>query len=697
MECLSTTISSLIRFTWILARLLTYRPAIADILEASTNMSSSMGTAQRTFGDVQDHPLALHDDSTSTSSHTLPLSPADTHTLSPSSDHSHFISSSLPSPGKARRKPVPRITSAELDDTLSQRHLSEDISRYPSTVTGHIGCATRDDRFADASGPYQMVPVDEYGVMIDLPKQLKMFSEGSRDPTVSSFEAFVLAPSTSSFTIYDKTSVNRKDEREEANLRPDASSAEGKESRSAKSSPLKNQVKVSMESRRTITSTKASSDTIRSGAATIEVSHSSTKSKQSWNLFSQIENPNAGRAEHSESSDQTDPPSPSKTSPRSAVTPRTQRHLRKLSVQPISPFQIPPLAQDMESQKSPSRRSKATQHVDRTPKMDSREMSPPASDKTIKSFSALHRASIDTPGVVHRGNEWAVPVVRVDETPTKRKRGGPNGRSQTDRNLASSSHQIQHDALAKPTSTSGQIKLVAGTPRPLSITAYNGILRVDSRYLDDNDLVVRLEANERDVPVRESAQGEGDAKAGYWDYSIVTGIGGSPSRDYSTLLRSTSMLKQFADLAGLANGGKGMNASLPGTSPTKELPAVPAGRPAATLTAPRSSSDKSLTCSSNYPDDTDDVSEHSPSKYGGKRRGRHARRRGNRPVSMASLAAPLGEDLGTTTPGSETQDVSDSGHVGVALQVGPTQRVNTSCESSFAHVSLGYETCNALD
>jgi hypothetical protein len=663
-------------------------------------MPSTLGSPQRTFGDVQDHPLAQHDDSTSTSSHTLPLSPADTHGSSPTPDYSHFISTSLPSPGKARRKPVPRITSAELDDTLSQRHLSEDISRYPSTVTGHIGHATRDDRFADASGPYTMVPVDEYGVMIDLPKRLKMFSEGSRDPTVSSFEAFVLAPSTSSFTIYDKSSVKKKEERKEANGHLDESSTEGKEPRSPKSSPLKNQVKVSMESRRTITSTKASSDTIRSSGATIEVSHSSTKTKQSWNLFSRIENPNSGRAEHSESSDQTDPPSPSKTSPRSVVTPKIQRHLRKLSVQPISPFQIPPLSQDMESKKSPSRRSKATQHGERSPQIDSRDMSPPASDKTIKSFSALHRGSIDTPGMAQRGNEWSIPLLRVDETPTKRKRGGPSGRSQTDRSLAPSSHQIQHDALAKPTSTSGstsgRIKLVAGTPRPLSITPYSGIPRIDSRYLDDNDLVVRLEANERDRPAEEKTHGEGDAKAGYWDYSIVTGIGGSPSRDYSTLLRNTSMLKQFADLASLAHGAKGMNGSLAATSPTKELPAVPAGRPAASMTAPRSSSDKSLTCSSNYPDDTDNVSEHSPSKYGGKRRGRHARRRGNRPVSMASLAAPLGEDLGTTTPGSEAQDVSDSGLVEVALPKGPTPRLNTSCESSFAHVSPGCQSCDAL-
>lgn len=657
-------------------------------LETTLIMPSTLAPTHRPFDRVQDHPLALHDDSNSlTSSHSLPSNPTDTHGSPRRPDHSQFISSSLPSPGKGHRKPVPRITSAELDDTLSQRHLSEDISRYPSTVTGHIGCATRDDRFADASGPYQMVPVDEYGVMIDLPKQLKMFSDRSRDPTVSSFEAFVLAPSTSSFTIFEKASVNKKGSREEVNGDGDGSLTEGKERKTPRSSPLKNQVKVSMESRRTITSTKASSDTIRSGATTIEVSHSSTKTKQSWNLFSRIENPNSARAEQSESSDQADPPTPSKPSPKSIITPKTQRHLRKLSVQPVSPFQIPPLSQNTESNKSPTRRSKAPHEGEKTPQITSRDMTPPASNKTIRSFSALHRASIDTPAMTQRGNGWSIPLLRVDDSPTKRKRVGTNARTLNDRYVAPSSHRITEDAI--PLHNSGRIKLVAGNARNVSTTSNHGIPRVETRYLDDNDLVVRLEANERDHPVAETTQSEGDAMVGYWDYSIVTGVEGSPSRDYSMLLRNTGMLKQFVDLPSRVQNGMGINTSTSRTG--KVAPDLIDEATTAPLPAPRSSSDKSLTCSSNYPDDTDDVSEHSPSNYDGKRRGRHTRRRENRPVSMASLATPLGEDAKAIEQArSVGQVVYDSRSVGVALPMGPDARINTPCESSFAQVRLGF-------
>lgn len=660
-------------------------PRTARILEQITIMPSNSGLTHRAYGCVQDHPLTMPDVSNSlTSSHTLPSSSTTPPGSSLTTDRSQITSSSLPSPGKDRRDPAPGATIAKLGDTFSERHLSEDISRYPSTITGQIGCATRDDRFADASGPYQMVPVNEYGVMIDLPEQFKMFAERSRDPTVSSFEAFVLAPSSSSFTIHEKNSTDKKEQSDKANLDVDGSVTEGK-AKTPKSSPLKNQVKVSMESRRTINSAKASSDTIRSRATIIELSHSSTKTKQSWNLFSRIDSPNSARPKLSEESNRMDPPSSSKPSPGSAVTPKTQRQFRKISVQPVSPFQVPPFSQDTSSNKSLSRRSKTTQHG-QTPPIDSRDISPPASDKTIRSFSALNRASIDTPAMMQRGHGWSVPLLRVDETPTKCKKVGANGQGKGKRDAIAASRQASHDMVGNPAHNSSGIKLVSVNPRVVSTTSISGIPRVETRYLSDSDLVTRLEANERDHPAVGNAQGEGEARAGYWDYSIVTGVEGSPSRDYAMLLRNASMLERFADLPSVTQKGKDHLVPT-NLRPANEATGVGNATAAAPFGAPPSSSDKSLTCSSNYPDDTDDVSEQSASKYSGKRRGRHARR--DRPVSMASLAAPLGENLGLTEQDEDVGEVeADCRDMGVALPMGPVVRLNTPCESSFGQVRL---------
>ncbi|GHJ87593.1 hypothetical protein NliqN6_3995 [Naganishia liquefaciens] len=399
-----------------------------------------------------------------------------------------------------------------------------------------------------------MVPLDEYGVMVGVPKQFKMFAERSRDPTVSSFEAFVLAPSSSSFTIYDKNNGNKNDQ---PNGDLHESALEGKEREKPNSSPLKNQVKVSIESRRTITSAKASSDTIRSGATTIESSHSIPKSKQSWKLFSRFESPNSARTRRSEDSDRTNPPSPSKLSPKSAVTPRTQRKFRKLSVQPVSPLQIPPLSQEIQPKKSSSRRTKALRDGE-TSQTNRPDMSPPASDKTIRSFSALNRASIDTPVMTQRGYGWSIPLLTVHETPTKRKGGSENLCMTNGPDAAALS-------LADQANNNGRIRLVSGNPRTVPRTSINGIPRVETRYVEDGDLVLRLEANERDHLAAGDPHKEGDARQGYWDYSIVTGVGGSPSREYAMVLRNASILKSLADLPSLKEG-KGNSDSIPASS-----------------------------------------------------------------------------------------------------------------------------------
>ncbi|KAJ9115185.1 hypothetical protein QFC20_001052 [Naganishia adeliensis] len=173
----------------------------------------------------------------------------------------------------------------------------------------------------------------------------------------------------------------------------------------------------------------------------------------------------------------------------------------------------------------------------------------------------------------------------------------------------------------------------------------SGLPRVDTRYLDDDDLCLRLEAHERDHRIgKEPGTTDADVQSGYWDYSIVTGIGGSPSRDLLSLLRNASMMKEFSKITDVT---RNQEQSMPPRTDAEPTVAPSSSarathiRNTSTLTAPRSSSDKSLTCSSNYPDDTD-ISENSHNKYSEKRRGRHARRR--RPVSMASLAAPLGEE-----------------------------------------------------
>jgi hypothetical protein len=286
----------------------------------------------------QNRPVQLEErvGSSTTTRPQPPRSMTENTGLSPPLASPNFSSSSLPSPGRAtldkgRRNPVPSMTAtADPEDTLSQRHLSEDISRYPSTISGHIGQATRDDRFAHATGPYHLVPVDEFGVKVDVPRQVKMMSNESRDPTCSSFEAFVLAPSTSSFTIYDTPKTTTNDDRQDAAT----GHGEGKERAAARPSPLQNQVKVSMESRRTVTCTKQSSDTVRSGHSIVDTSSITKSSKTSWSLFSRLNGNSAytgspSQRENIQDSDADDTSSPTKPSPRSTISPN-RRYLRTL-------------------------------------------------------------------------------------------------------------------------------------------------------------------------------------------------------------------------------------------------------------------------------------------------------------------------------------------------------------------------------
>lgn len=567
----------------------------------------------------------------------------------------NIIYSSLPSPRrptpeKGRRKPVPSMTGQDLDDSLSQRHLSEDISRYPSTISGHIGQATRDDRFAHATGPYHLVPVDEFGVRVNVPRQVKMMSNESRDPTCSSFEAFVLAPSTSSFTIYDKLKPTTDKVHQDESTEQVVEEAEGKERKvPIGPSPLQNQVKVSMESRRTVTCTKQSSDTVRSGHGIVDTTQSITKSsKTSWSLFSRLNtslHTEPSGQQDKDDSDPDDQSSPTKPSPRSTVSPSTPRHLRKLSVQPVSPFQVPPLSHDVSRRKNAARIADASTD-DQQMEVRATSISSPASAKTIKSFSALHRPSMDTPIAAQKYRGRA----SSDVTPTKQKRQPPRAEAASlGRNVDPSAGTFPQAPPVvlpdPPRRVNSGIKLVTNDHPSTLPASRSGLPRVDTRYLDDDDLCLRLEAHERDHRIgKEPGTTDADVQSGYWDYSIVTGIGGSPSRDYLSLLRNASMMKEFSKITDVTrNQEQSMpprtNAE-PTVAPSSSARATHI-RNTSTLTAPRSSSEKSLTCSSNYPDDTD-ISENSHNKYSEKRRGRHARRR--RPVSMASLAAPLGEE-----------------------------------------------------
>ncbi|KAJ9102390.1 hypothetical protein QFC21_002790 [Naganishia friedmannii] len=554
----------------------------------------------------------------------------------------HMPSQPLTEP--SRRKPVPRVTSQELYNLQSSPHLPEDMSRYPSTISGHIGQATRDNRFADATGPYQMVLLDECRKITELNPGRGIMAE-SRDPTYSSFEAFVLAPSTSSFTLYDKQNVSTSNDGKEntpGRLVADRRS-ENKTMRTPKSSPLKNQVKSSMESRRTVTSGKHSFDTVRSGRSTAEKSESGSKRDDyTWNLFTRIDENGARRPdttrERSSESEYHSPPSKPPSPP--AVTPKTRRQIRKLSVQPISPFYISSRSLDISDRKSPSPDDRNSKNR----KLETGEVGiSPASDKTIKSFSALHRPSTDVSVAGGDTRGMMIQLGRIDETPTK---GRKNLHSVTQ--LDSTLHLPQLPipaAISLPSHRPHpRIKLVRN--RLVSTLSESGISRVNTRYLDDQDLRIRLDAHDPDDRRESDIQHDTatkDVTSGYWDYSIVTGIGGSPSKDYALLMRNASLMKQFADA--------------PSGSLQRETPAATAkpstidlllGNPRnnslfRNTDAPRSASDKSLTSSSTYPDDTDEPSENG--RHGGKRRARHARRRGNRPPSMASLAAPLGEDL----------------------------------------------------
>lgn len=689
-------------------------------LERLLNMSSGLRSPPRHPDCGQNHLLGQPEERDASTMIDQPQSTSDvserSHPLAPI--HLNAPLSPPPSSPDKERKLVPRTTSRDLDDSFSQRHLSEDISRYPSTISGHIGQATRDDRFAHATGPYHLVPVDEFGVKVDVPQRSKMLSNESRDPTFSSFEAFVLAPSTSSFTIYDKANSNTNEERHEEMT----AHVEGKERKTpAGPSPLQNQVKLSMESRRTVTSNKQSSDTIRSGQSAVDTFHPGTKSsKQSWSLFSRItpSSPQTDSTAYPEirhSSNAKDHSSPTKPSSNSAVTPKTQRQLRKLSVQPVSPFHIPLLSHDVSGRKDPSRRSRVAVDSRDRPQADVGEasMSSPASEKTIKSFSALYRASMDTPTVTEKSRAWAIPSA----TPTKRKNQPSRDVSRNDSGVipsAATFPQLPSAAvLGVPSSqVNSRVTLVANN-QPMALpTSTSGVPRVESTYLDDEDLCIRLESREGCQRVtKEIGTADADVKSGYWDYSIVTGIGGSPSRDYSLLLRNASMMRDFSDIAGPAQNQvkDDIHAS---TKADKEPPIAPPslatinGSGSGSLTAPRSSSDKSLTCSSNYPDDTDDISENSHSKYSEKRRGRHARRR--RPVSMASLAAPLGEDpldVVHQIAGVETKaEAASDDATEVADECQPPLQVDTAepalgsitpGESSFAQVRCVVDLCYA--
>lgn len=629
---------------------------------------------------------------------------------SPPLASAHFSSSSLPSPGrptpdKGHRKPVPSMTgNADLEESFSQRHLSEDISRYPSTISGHIGQATRDDRFAHATGPYRLVPVDEFGVKVEVPRQVKMMSNESRDQTCSSFEAFVLAPSTSSFTIYEKARAVPPPNQHQKDATGDA---EGKERAVAKPSPLQNQIKVSMESRRTVTCTKQSSDTVRSGHSIVDASHSITKnSKTSWSLFSRLNTSSpptrsSSQQENTQDFEADDTSSPTKASPRSSVSPSTRRKLRKLSVQPVSPLQVPRLSHDVSRRKGTAITADGTRN-DQQMTLHETVVSSPASAKTIKSFSALHRPSVDTPIADQRSRRR----VSSDVTPTKPRRQPP--RTEASSIGANADHSITTfprvpnaaDLPDPPRRANSGIILVSNSQQSTLPTSRSGPPRVDTRYLDDDDLLTRTEAQEKDHGIsRVSRPIDTDVQSGYWDYSIVSGIGGSPWRDYLSLLRNASMMKEFSKIADVARNQMNGAGALPQAKATAGSSSVMAShfRSNSILTAPRSSSDKSLTCSSNYPDDTDDISENSHSKYSEKRRGRHPRRR--RPVSMASLAAPFGEDPleGEVHVGSVDQErvlrddvteVDEECQPPLRVPSGDVLGTNIPADSSFARVRV---------
>ncbi|KAJ9121815.1 hypothetical protein QFC22_002438 [Naganishia vaughanmartiniae] len=573
--------------------------------------------------------------------------------------------------------------------------------KYPSTISGHIGQATRDDRFTDATGPFHMVLLEECRKLSDLNPARGITAE-SRDPTYSSFEAFVLAPSTSSFTLYDKQNNHTSNDGKENTLGRLVADrrSDSKPVRTPQSSPLKNQVKSSMESRRTVTLGKQSFDTVRSGRSTGGMSETGSKrDEHTWNQFTRIDGNSAPRPEEQKRSSESEyhsPPSKPPSPP--AVTPKTRRQLRKLSVQPISPFHINSHSLDISDRKSPSpdRYNKS-----RKLGMGGVQISPPASDKTIKSFSALHRASTDASVVGGNSGGSMIPLGKIQETPTKVKRH------------IQPSTQLSDPALHVPqVPTAVSISLPSHRPhpriklvrnRPVSTLSETGIPRVDTRYLDDQDLLLRLEARDPDEVEASGIDQDmatKDVTSGYWDYSIVTGIGGSPAKDLALLLRNASLMKQLADAS---NGGlqRDAMASLTKPNPSDLL----LGKPTDSILfrntgAPRSASDKSLTSSSTYPDDTDEPSENG--RYSGKRRARHARRRGNRPPSMASLAAPLGEeDLEAATVDVPSAEDGDFGNLQDNVQEFEAEshalvetdterdpvRVPTPEESSFGQVS----------
>ncbi|KAJ9107919.1 hypothetical protein QFC19_002662 [Naganishia cerealis] len=580
---------------------------------------------------------------------------------------------------------------------LRTSQLPEDMFRYPSTVSGHIGLATRDERFVDATGPYHVVPSEGCKGTTES-KSSRLMTAESRDPTFSSFEAFILAPSISSFTLYDQqNSAANNDSKESAGGRLVADKkSESKSTGTPKSSPLKDQVKSSMDSRRTLTSGKQSFDTVRSGLSMAEMSELGSRLDQyAGNLFTRIQESDSSRLDKArgQSSESESQSSPSKPSSPPGVMPKTRRQIFKLSVNTVSPFVVSSHPLETSVRHSPIDSYRKPQEL----KTGFVHVSPPGSDKTIKSFSALHRPSIDVSLIVQNDRGRVTSLGKIEESPTKTsKRSRP---------------RTEYYALPQiPTAAALSIPSPSPHPRtklvrdpPVSMSSDSGIPRMDSRCMNDQDLIVRLEARESDRNIAsriESAAENRNIASGYWDYSIMTGIGGSPPRDYATLLQNASALKNFSD----ASGGtlqQEPSTSFPKSGASDSLLRKPINNILLCNTgAPRSSSDKSLTSSSTYPDDTDELSE--KGKYSGKRRARHTKRRGNRPPAMASLAAPLGENLDVDVASREFAGDADVSGLHTVAKDSETEsqrllqkdiekdpiRVRTPEESSFERVSL---------
>lgn len=522
------------------------------------------------------------------------------------------------------------------------------MSRYPSTISGHIGQATRDNRFADATGPYHLVPMNKYAEKPEFDPSNFITAE-SRDPTFSSFEAFVLAPSTSSLAIYDKQSSSTIKENKEDVLGVPNSHwlPEGRLNQTQKSSPLKNQVKSSMESQRTVKSEKQSFDTVRSGQSTAEMSEVGSKREEySWKLFTRIVGRGPVRPDiedhmaKSKDSDSKSHSLPMKPSSPSATTPKAERQLRKLSVKPVSPFHISSQSLEISHRKSPnsSRSDNNPQKLD----TDDWNVSPLGSEKTIRSFAALHRPSTDASGMATNSRDRMIPLVKMD-TPTRCKKQSKLTIPPHDATFTLP--LIPSPAALRVPSHHRHSRIKSVRTRPVSVSPNTGLLKVDdSRSLRDEDLTFRLGTREGGQIQEARKEGESEdmqVTSGYWDYSIVTGIEGSPSKDYALLLRNASLMVKSSNVSG---GPLQQDGVVSSTNSGTMLDKAVHNFFMATTGAPRSSSDRSLTSSSTYPDDTDNPSEHSHSKYSGRCKARHARRRGNRPLSMASLAAPLGEN-----------------------------------------------------